>query len=132
MAAPVASPSSPSVRFTAFDVPAIMNTIQSTNGRIPSAGPTSRRKETFASAGVSYTGLIPGRDKDTAAFALYYGAFSQDLPGQTYEVALEWTYAIAVAPGLTVQPDIQYIMRPSGRSSIGNALVVGAQLSIQF
>jgi len=47
-------------------------------------------------------------------------------------VALEWTYAIAVAPGLTVQPDIQYIMRPSGRSSIGNALVVGAQLSIQF
>ena len=86
----------------------------------------------FASAGVSYTGLIPGRDKDAAAFALYYGAFSQDLPGQTYEVALEWTYAIAVAPGLTVQPDIQYIMRPSGRSSIGNALVVGAQLSIQF
>jgi len=86
----------------------------------------------FASAGVSYTGLIPGRDKDAAAFALYYGAFSQDLPGQTYEVALEWTYAIAVASGLTVQPDIQYIMRPSGRSSIGNALVVGAQLSIQF
>jgi len=62
----------------------------------------------FASASVSYTPAIPGRDKDSAAFALYYGAFSQDLPGQTYEVALEWTYAIAVAPGLD---------RPAGLST---------------
>lgn len=36
----------------------------------------------FASAGASYQGLVPGRDRDTAAFALYYGGFSRDLPGK--------------------------------------------------
>ncbi len=86
----------------------------------------------FASAGASYRGLVPGRDKDTAGFALYYGGFSRDLPGQTYELVLEWTYAIAVARWLTVQPDFQYVINPGGRSSVGNAVVVGAQLAIEF
>lgn len=86
----------------------------------------------FASAGVSYRGLVPGRGKDTTAFALYYGGFSRDVPGQTSEVVLEWTYAIAVARWLTVQPDIQYIVNPGGRSGVDNALVVGAQLQVEF
>ena len=86
----------------------------------------------FASAGASYRGLVPGREKDTAAFALYYGGFSRDLPGQTYELVLEWTYAIAVTPWLTVQPDFQYVINPGGRSSVGNAVVAGAQLAVEF
>ncbi len=86
----------------------------------------------FASVGANYRGLLPSRGKDTASFAVYYGGFSRDLPGQTYELVLEWTYAIAVAPWLTVQPDVQYIVNPGGRSSTGNALVVGAQLLVQF
>ena len=86
----------------------------------------------FASAGASYRGLVPGRDKDTAGFALYYGGFSRDLPGQTYELILEWTYAITVARWLTVQPDFQYVINPGGRSSVGNAVVVGAQLAVEF
>jgi porin len=86
----------------------------------------------FASAGASYHGLVPGRDKDTASFALYYGGFSRDLPGQTYELVLEWTYAIAFGRWLTVQPDVQYIINPGGRSSVGNAVVVGVQLAVEF
>jgi porin len=86
----------------------------------------------FASAGASYRGLVPGRYKDTAGFALYYGGFSCHLPGQTYELVLEWTYAIAVARWLTVQPDLQYVINPGGRSSVGNAVVVGAQLAVEF
>ena len=86
----------------------------------------------FASAGVRDRGLVPGRDKDTAGFALYYGRFSRDLRGQTYELVLEWTYAIAVAGWLTVQPDLQYVINPGGRSSVGNAVVVGAQLAVEF
>jgi porin len=86
----------------------------------------------FASAAASYRGLVPGRARDTAAFALYYGGFSRDLPGQTYELVLEWTYAIAVGRGLIVQPDVQYVINPGGRSSVGNALVVGAQLALEF
>jgi len=86
----------------------------------------------FASAGVSYRGAVPGRDRDTAAFALYYGGFSRDLPGQTYELVLEWTYAIAVGRRLTVQPDLQYVINPGGLSSIGNAVVLGLQLAVEF
>lgn len=86
----------------------------------------------FVSAGASYRGLVRGRDKDSAAFALYYGGFSRDLPGQTYELVLEWTYAIAVARWLTVQPDLQYVINPGGRSSVGNAVVIGAQLAVEF
>ena len=86
----------------------------------------------FASAGASYRGLVPGRDRDTAAFALYYGGFSRDLAGHAYELVLEWTYAIAVGRRLTVQPDIQYVINPGGVSSIGNAVVLGVQLAIEF
>jgi len=86
----------------------------------------------FASAGASYQGLVPGRDRDIAAFALYYGGFSRDLPGQSYELVLEWTYAIAVGRRLTVQPDLQYVINPGGVSSVGNAVVLGVQLAIEF
>ena len=86
----------------------------------------------FAEVALGYQGLLPGRDSDVAAMALYYGAFSRYLPGQTYELVLEWTYALAVTPWLTIQPDVQYIVRPDGKSSVSNALVVGVQLSLQF
>jgi porin len=86
----------------------------------------------FASIGANYRGLVPSRGQDTATFAAYYGRFSRDLPGQTHEIALEWTYAIAVTPWLTVQPDVQYVIRPDGRSSIPNALVVGIQIAVRF
>jgi porin len=86
----------------------------------------------FWSAGASYRGLVPGRDRDTAAFALSYGGFSRDVPGHTYELVLEWTYAIAVGRGLIVQPDLQYVINPGGRASVGNALVVGAQLAVEL
>jgi porin len=86
----------------------------------------------FAVAGLTYRGLVPARDADTATFALYYGGFSRALRGQTSEMTLEWTYAVEVAPWLTVQPDVQYIVRPSGRSSIDNALVIGTQIWVAF
>ena len=86
----------------------------------------------FAAMALGYQGLLPRRDNDVAAMAVYYGAFSRYLPGQTYEVALEWTYALAVTPWLTIQPDLQYIVRPGGKPSVRNALVVGVQLSLQF
>jgi porin len=79
-----------------------------------------------------YRGLLPGREGDTAGVALYYGGFSRDVPRQTYEMVLEWTYAIGLTPWLTVQPDIQYVINPSGRRTIKDALIVGAQLVIQF
>jgi porin len=79
-----------------------------------------------------YQGLIPGRDNDTAAFGLDYGKFSQYLSGQHDEMVLEWTYEVAITPCLTLQPDLQYIIKPSGMSQIANALVGGLQIAINF
>ena len=75
-----------------------------------------------------------------------YGRFSRDLrrsqqlerqagiaaPLQDFEVALEWTYIIQMARWLTVQPDVQYIIKPGGTGTIPNALVVGFQVSVTF
>jgi carbohydrate-selective porin OprB len=31
-----------------------------------------------------------------------------------------------------IQPDVQYVMRPGGTETIRNALVIGAQIGINF
>jgi hypothetical protein len=110
---------------------------QSTQGLTPFAAvtfaPSNRNTfPWFFSAGCVYSGLIPGRDNDTAAFGLAYGKFSKYLGGQDYEMVLEWTYEVAIAPWLTLQPDLQYIIKPSGMSQIANALVGGMQIAINF
>jgi porin len=86
----------------------------------------------FTTAGLSYRGLIPGRPDDTAAFALYHARFNKTLPRQTDELAFELTYGISVTPWLSVQPDLQYIVSPGGKSSVPAALVVGGQIWLQF
>jgi porin len=58
--------------------------------------------------------------------------FSKYLKGQNDEMVLEWTYAMTLAPWLTLQPDVQYIIKPSGMSQIANALVLGMQIAINF
>jgi porin len=110
---------------------------QSTQGLTPFAtvafAPPNRNTfPIFFSAGLIYLGLLPGRDHDTAAFGLAYGKFSKYLSGQHYEMVLEWTYEVALAPWLTLQPDVQYILQPSGLSSVANALVLGMQIAINF
>jgi porin len=110
---------------------------QNTQGLTPFAAVTFAPSDRntfpwFFSAGLVYPGLIPGRDDDTAAFGLAYGKFSKYLSGQHYEMVLEWTYAVAIAPWLTLQPDVQYIVKPSGTSTIANALVLGMQIAVNF
>ena len=46
------------------------------------------------------------------------------MAGLTYELVLEWTYAIALARRLTIQPDVQYVINPGGVSGVGNAVVL--------
>jgi porin len=110
---------------------------QSTQGLTPFAAVTFAPSDRntfpwFFSAGFVYPGLISGRDNDTAAFGLAYEKFSKYLGGQHDEMVLEWTYEVAIAPCLTMQPDLQYIIKPSGMSQIAHALVGGLQIAINF
>jgi len=50
----------------------------------------------------------------------------------TAETVIEANYQIILKRWLSITPDLQYIMRPSGSSAIGDALVLGAQVAISF
>lgn len=100
-----------------------------------SYAPENRNIITFMTAGgLSYQGLLPGRSDDIFAFIFAYGLFSNDLarfdrnnddPVQDYEIILELNYRIQIAPWLFLQPDVQFVINPDGRSDINDALVIG-------
>ena len=85
----------------------------------------------FVGGGLSYQGVIPGRDKDIASAGIIHGTFSRYIPRRTAETAIEANYQINLKRWLAITPDVQYIIRPSGRA-IGNALVLGTQAAISF
>jgi porin len=86
----------------------------------------------FVGGGVSYQGLMPGRDNDVASMGVIAGTFSHYIPRTTAETVIEANYQITFNRWFSVTPDMQYVIRPSGSSAIGNALVLGAQLVIHF
>lgn len=63
------------------------------------------------------------------------------MPVRSYELALELTYQAQIIPGWTVQPDFQYIFRPSGGvidpinplvGRIPDAAVFGVRTMVSF
>lgn len=107
----------------------------------------------YVDGGLAYQGLIPGRDNDTAGFAVAYARIGNNLRGldqdtrsfsnplfpiQNQEVALELTYQVQVTPWMTLQPGIQYVFNPGGNvlnqdgSMRRNALVLGLQSALTF
>jgi porin len=49
---------------------------------------------------------------------------------QSHETILEANYTVHVIPGLTFQPDLQYVIRPNGQGDIANALVLGLRAHV--
>jgi porin len=86
----------------------------------------------FVAGGASYEGLIPGRDTDTTAVAVYYGKLSKDVQDTTGETVLEVNYTFWATPWLGLTPDFQYVFNPSGGSSNNDAAVFGGQINLIF
>ena len=93
------------------------------------------------SAGLAYTGLLPGRDEDVAGFGVVVGINgskfreAQRLAGTPVageEVALEWTYRLPIFPWMSVQLDAQYIINPGTSTTSRDALVIGARHTLKF
>jgi len=95
-------------------------------------------KETISSmplqlnGGLIYHGLFAHRPRDMAGLWILYGRFSEDLPEQNSETVLQITYAAQATPWLFVTPNIQYVIRPDGRSEIPNAFVAGFEIGVTF
>lgn len=95
----------------------------------------------FYDTGIIYRGLVPSKPRDYIALGYAYGRFSrrlqakeaaQGLAVQKYEAIVELNYCFYVTHWLFIQPDIQYVIKPNGYSSIPNAWVFGAQTSLEF
>ena len=86
----------------------------------------------FGGVGLSYQGAIPGRASDVASVGVIHGAFSRDLPGTTAETVIEANYQFALTGGVSIMPDLQYVIRPGGVRAVGNAFVLGAQVTLSF
>ncbi len=123
-----------------------------------SASPNDRNLVNFyADAGVAFVGVLPPRPEDMFGVSVGYarvsgGArgfdrdtafFSNPLsPIRSSEMLLEATYIARLAPGWTIQPDLQYIRRPGGNlpdprdpngvKTVGNSVVLGLRTLIRF
>jgi porin len=86
----------------------------------------------LAGAGLSYEGLFHNRTSDIASAAVISGVFSRFIPHTTAETAIEVNYQITFTKWFSITPDLQYVIRPAGRTAIGNAFLLGAQTSIVF
>lgn len=84
-------------------------------------------------AGAVYRGLLPSRDQDTLGLGFTQINFCSALrntTGQTNENALEIFYKARIREWIAIQPDMQYIARPSGVGR--DALVTGLRCEIAF
>jgi porin len=98
------------------------------------APPNRNRVSSMVAGGLSYQGILPSRPWDGLAFIAAYANYSSDLrdgqrargePLQHGEVILELNYRWSLASWLWLQPDIQGVIQPQGRSDIPDAIAVG-------
>jgi porin len=109
--------------------------------RVGCTPPDRNAVDFYFDTGLTYKGLIPKRDNDTIGLAFCCAKTNSkwqrpspdvDFPANGSEMVLEATYQVELAPWMTLQPDIQYIINPGGQSSIDNALVIGCRASVLF
>jgi porin len=86
----------------------------------------------FWSGGMLWTGPFRRLKKDVLALGFAAQFFSDELVDQTVETVLEAAYSFDVTTWLTITPDIQYVIRPSGMKSIDNALLAGVLVYLTF
>jgi porin len=107
----------------------------------------------YADGGLVFKGFIPSRADDQFGIAFAYARISHQasaldrernaadgtrLPVRDYEALLEVYYRFQILPGLTVQPDVQYIAHPDGHEAqdngvpIRDAVVAGVRVGIAY
>ncbi len=86
----------------------------------------------LASGGLVWTGRGRRLPDDVLALGFANEFFSRALADQSVEVVLEGAYSFNLTTWLTITPDLQYIIRPSGMKSIDNAFLAGVLLYLTF
>lgn len=108
----------------------------------PGAAPSNTNfVDYYVDGGFNFTGFIPGRDKDVAGLAVARSHVSPDFsvsqiaesePPLSAETYLEATYKIQLSPWWDIQPDVQYVITPSGVAGSHNATILGLRTYVLF
>ena len=100
--------------------------------------PRYNRIDRYVGGGLVYTGVIAS-DEDRVGVTFAHAVFSDgyrrlQLTGGVRvgpsETVVELTYRRSVARFLTVQPDVQYVIHPSGGRTLRDALAIGLRLEV--
>lgn len=82
---------------------------------------------------VSWAKISPALTRTQTLQAAASLPLAQDAVGiQSHETVVEARYRIALGKGLSLTPDVQYIIRPGAARAYPNATVVGLQLKASF
>ena len=84
----------------------------------------------YIGGGLVYRGLVPSRDTDLLGAGVAHVIFSDALHGTGHETAIELYYKAILRPWVSLQPDLQYIVSPSGVER--DSLLVGLRTEIVF
>ena len=88
----------------------------------------------YLGGGINYVGPIKNRDKDILGIGVANGSFASrlgDITGQVgSETVVECFYRAQITPWMYFQPDVQFIMNPSGL--YGNSVALGVRSVITF
>jgi porin len=92
-------------------------------------------------AGLTRTGLLPGRDADILDVSFYYTRFSGPFsrrsvadggPAYSGENALRLFYRFALTPACTLQPQVDHVFRPGGTGDIPDATVLSLRATFSL
>ena len=107
--------------------------------RIGFADKNVNRIDAYYGTGLTYTGLVPGRDEDVLGLAIatthnnqrYINLMAkEDFKIEDYEYIIELTYILNVAGWLKVQPDLQYIFNPTYCNCHKYSFMYGTRLEL--
>jgi porin len=86
--------------------------------------------------GFVFTGPFPGRERGQLGLGVEEAhnspKYRETSGAGAYTMAYELTYNDYLAPWISVQPDVQYVIDPDSDPSLKNALVVGARFTVVF
>lgn len=111
------------------------------HARLAYGNPRFNLMSLYTGGGLTYTGLIPGRDSDQAGVAVsaaWSGGAERTvlrdlhLPFTRAEVAFETTYLFEITSWFSTQLDAQYIVSPSMDPSRDNAVVLITRIQAAF
>ena len=91
----------------------------------------------FTSAGITYRGLLPGRDKDVLFIGMVDSFINRELREasgtiESSRAIVELNYALQLGSHFTLQPDVQYIINPGANPTLENALLGILRFSINY